>query len=192
MHNHCNPLEARPEEPCPTLRQRFSIGWIWLVAIVIIIILVLVGSVLHQLYAWTGNNQVVGYFVPNSESVWEHLKLIYWPFLITALILWFFIGHYTSNYLYAVGLAMLIACIFIVVVFYTYTGALGVENVVVDIIIFALAVILGVWLFYFIITQPSMPTWTTLVGLLIIIVLGIVLLAWSYHYPDVPLFQDNA
>lgn len=161
-------------------------------AIVIIIILVLVGSVLHQLYAWTGNNQAVGYFVPNSESVWEHLKLIYWPFLITALILWFFIGHYTSNYVYAVGLAMLIACIFIVAVFYTYTGALGVENVVVDIIIFALAVILGVWLFYFIITQPSMPTWTTLVGLLIIIVLGIVLLAWSYHHPDVPLFQDTA
>ena len=191
MHNACNPLECRPDEVCPTLRQRFSVGWIWIVAIIIIIILVIVGAVVHQLYAWTGNNHVLGYFVPNSESVWEHLKLIYWPFLILGFILWFFLGHYTGNYLYALGLAMLLACLFIVVAFYTYTGALGVESIVVDIIIFALAVILGVWLFYYIITQPVMPTWTTLVGLLIIIVLGIVLLAFSYNHPNIPLFQTN-
>lgn len=185
-------LELRPDAPNLEVRERFSVRSIWMVSIIIIIILAVVGSVLHELYKWTGNNTAVGYFTPNSESVWEHLKLIYWPFVVMAVILWFIIGMNTSNYVYALGIAILVACAFIVVVFYTYTGAFGIENVIIDIIIFVLAVILGVWLFYFIITQPAMPYWTTLIGWLILIIVGIVLIAFSYDHPDIPLFRTNA
>ena len=41
----------------------------------------LFGTGMHFLYdLWP--NALVGLFAPVNESVWEHLKLLYWPFLI--------------------------------------------------------------------------------------------------------------
>lgn len=185
-----DPFNQRPDPPCETIQCRFSPASIWVLAIIITIILVIVGSLLHQLYSWTGDNRTVGYFAPVNESVWEHLKLIYIPFIVAGLILWFFIGQNTQNYIYALALAVLIACIFIVVVFYAYTGATGLESIVVDIIIFILAVILGVWIFYWAITQPAFPNWTLFLGWIILIALGIALLVFTYNPPSIPLFTD--
>lgn len=39
------------------------------------------GVLLHFLYEWTGRNPVVGAFSPVNESVWEHLKLLFFPVL---------------------------------------------------------------------------------------------------------------
>ena len=41
---------------------------------------VLLGIGLHALYAWRPI-PLLGLFSPVNESVWEHLKLLYWPFL---------------------------------------------------------------------------------------------------------------
>lgn len=38
--------------------------------------------ILHELYKWTGGNRVVGLFVPVNESVWEHLKLAFYPVVV--------------------------------------------------------------------------------------------------------------
>lgn len=51
----------------------------WLAAI-------LAGFVLHFLYRWQPN-AVTALFSPINESLWERLKLIFWPFLGGALIL---------------------------------------------------------------------------------------------------------
>ena len=42
---------------------------------------VLLGTGLHFLYAWRPI-PLFGLFAPVNESVWEHLKLLYWPFLV--------------------------------------------------------------------------------------------------------------
>ena len=47
---------------------------------------ILAGSVLHFLYdLWP--NPLTAVFAPVNESVWEHLKLLYWPFLAAAFVL---------------------------------------------------------------------------------------------------------
>ena len=47
---------------------------------------ILAGSALHFLYdLWP--NPLTAVFAPVSESVWEHLKLLYWPFLAAAFVL---------------------------------------------------------------------------------------------------------
>ena len=35
--------------------------------------------ILHELYKWTGENPIIGLFSPVNESVWEHLKLAFYP-----------------------------------------------------------------------------------------------------------------
>lgn len=42
---------------------------------------ILLGSMLHFTFELSGGNPVVGVFSAVNESVWEHLKLAYWPAL---------------------------------------------------------------------------------------------------------------
>ena len=47
---------------------------------------VLGGAALHFLYdVWP--NPLTAFLAPVNESVWEHLKLLYWPFLAAAFVL---------------------------------------------------------------------------------------------------------
>lgn len=47
---------------------------------------VLGGAALHFLYdVWP--NPLTAVLAPVNESVWEHLKLLYWPFLAAAFVL---------------------------------------------------------------------------------------------------------
>ena len=50
------------------------------------LIIFLIASGLHFLYDLTDGFFVVAWFSPVNESVWEHLKLCYYPFLIYGLI----------------------------------------------------------------------------------------------------------
>lgn len=183
-------LGERNEPQKESIKCRFTTKSIWIAAIIIVFILFMAGFVLHELYKWTGNAKAVGYFAPTSESVWEHLKLIYVPFIIAGAIMWWFIGLNTGNYVYALALSILIACAFIVVAFYTYTGITGIDNVIVDIIIFGLAVILGAWLFYWAITQPTFPYYTIILAWIILIAFAIAFIAFSYNPPNIPLFKN--
>ena len=40
------------------------------------------GVLLHFTYEWSGDNAVVGLFSAVNESTWEHLKLLFFPFLL--------------------------------------------------------------------------------------------------------------
>lgn len=56
--------------------------------IIIGILFVLVtGTLSHFLYDWSGRLPVVGLFAPVNESVWEHMKLLFFPMLLYALFL---------------------------------------------------------------------------------------------------------
>ena len=45
----------------------------------------LAGTLAHFLYDLSGENAFVGLFVPVNESVWEHMKLLFFPMLLYAL-----------------------------------------------------------------------------------------------------------
>ena len=49
-----------------------------------IILTILLGSVFHFLYDFSEQNPFTALFTPINESVWEHLKLLFFPlFFIT-------------------------------------------------------------------------------------------------------------
>ena len=172
------------------LGDRYTTYSIIGIAVFLIMILIVLGVLFHELYRLTGFNQFVGYFTPTSESTWEHLKLIYTPFLVVGFILWLFIARYANNYMFALAMAILAGCAFIIVAFYTYIGIIGRDILGVDILIFILAVILGAWIFYLIITQNRLPSWTEALGASLILILGGFFIAYSYDLPNIGLFKD--
>ena len=46
----------------------------------------------HFLYDWISID-VVGWFFPVNESIWEHMKLLFTPFIIYTLIEWLFLRN---------------------------------------------------------------------------------------------------
>jgi hypothetical protein len=50
------------------------------------VFMIILGSILHFTFEWSGGNPVVGAFSAVNESVWEHLKLAFWPALLFMLI----------------------------------------------------------------------------------------------------------
>lgn len=46
-----------------------------------------IGSLSHFLYDWSGQNHLVGLFTPVNESIWEHMKLLFFPMLLYSIIM---------------------------------------------------------------------------------------------------------
>lgn len=46
----------------------------------------ILGTLLHFTYKLSGENVIVASFSAINESVWEHLKLLYFPMLLTLII----------------------------------------------------------------------------------------------------------
>ena len=50
---------------------------------------IITGTLLHFVYEWSGESLFVGIFSPINESVWEHLKLLFFPMSV-----WILIGYF--------------------------------------------------------------------------------------------------
>ena len=95
------------------------------------------GAVLHYTYDLSGQMRFVGYISAINESVWEHLKLIFFPFLLWSILEYFVYGRAEVDFFAVKATAVLAAMAFVVVFFYTYTGILGFNLLVMDILSFA-------------------------------------------------------
>jgi len=106
---------------------------------------VLLGVFLHFAYELSGENPIVGLFALVNESVWEHLKLLFFPMLV--LTLWDLFTTQKNNlcFLPERTIGTLAGLIFIVVVFYTVTGILGFNTAWLNILIYLLGVAFAFW-----------------------------------------------
>ena len=46
----------------------------------------IIGTLAHFVYEWTNKSVIAALFCPINESPWEHLKLIFFPYLIWTVI----------------------------------------------------------------------------------------------------------
>ena len=82
------------------------------------------GTLLHFLYDWLGEAVWVAPFSGVNESTWEHMKLLFWPMFLYAIVQSFFFkdrGDFWCVKLRGnlLGLAL------IPLLFYTYNGVVG-------------------------------------------------------------------
>ncbi len=107
---------------------------------------VLFGVFLHFAYELSGGNPIVGLFAPINESVWEHLKLLFFPMLV--LTIWDLFTSYRNdlNFLPPRTIGILSGLAFIVIFYYTITGIIGMDIAWINIVIFLLAVAYAFWL----------------------------------------------
>ena len=97
----------------------------------------LLGTLLHFLYDWT-NSILVAPFSSINESTWEHMKLLFFPSFIFAIVQSFFFKERKDFWCIKLK-GILIGLILIPVMFYTYNGVIGKSPNWINITIFFVA-----------------------------------------------------
>ena len=84
----------------------------------------LLGTLLHFLYEFSGKSLWVAPFSSVNESTWEHMKLLFWPLLLFAIVQSFFFKN-RENFWCVKLRGILLGLSLIPILFYTYNGVIG-------------------------------------------------------------------
>ena len=156
-----------------------------------VIFTMILGTLLHFTYEWSNNSLLIASFSAVNESTWEHLKLVFFPMLITTIVGFLVIGKDNKKFWCAKTIGIILAMSFIIVFFYTYTGIIGTNFAILDIGSFFVAVILGEYVAYKIMTNDEYKLKCNkriaVIGLICILLCFII---FTYLPPHIGLFKD--
>lgn len=144
---------------------------------------IVLGTGLHFLYQWAPN-PATALFSPVNESLWEHIKLVYWPYLLAAL--WLNRGRPGGLRPWLLTLPVL--CALTLGAGYLHHITLGERAMWMHIAIYVLVMALGFWLP----TRFSGPfrgvKWV--LPIVATVILGLLLPLFTLWPPDNVLFVD--
>jgi hypothetical protein len=153
-------------------------------------VIFLMGSGFHFLFDVFGSNPAAGVFFPVNESVFEHLKLTFWPTMIWAAFSYNFLKYTANNFLIAKASAVIIMPLVTIALFYGYT-AFTADNVIVDILIFLVAVAAGQFVNYLLLKAHPLPQWLSGLSAIIILALAVLYAVFTFYPPYTGLFMDS-
>ncbi len=155
-----------------------------------VVFVLITGVLSHFLYEWTGNSFLAGLFTPVNESVWEHMKLLFFPMLFYSLIL--IIASKESYDCLASSLCfgILTGTLLIPVLFYAYTSLLGKNVLALDIATFALSVIWAFWSAYRLTLSCRLKPYAGLLCILVCLFF-LCFLLFTYRPPDLKIFISS-
>lgn len=148
----------------------------------------ILGTLLHFIFEWSGENIFVASFSAINESVWEHLKLLYFPMLLTLIIGYFYIEKNVPNFLCSKTMGAITSMLFTVIFFYTYSGILGKNIAIIDISLFFVATILGEYVAYKL--MNSTFKCNTKIAIFVLIFIGVCFVTFTYSAPELGIFKD--
>lgn len=112
-----------------------------------IIIISIVGTLAHFLYDISNHNKIIGLFTAVNESTWEHIKIAITPTLLWGLYDGYMYGS-NSNYFIAKLCSLLVITFVIPLIFYSQKILFKKDFVLINILSFYVAIILGQLTFY--------------------------------------------
>ena len=152
------------------------------------IFILILGTLLHFTFEWSNQNAIVGSFSAINESTWEHLKLLFFPMLITTIIGYFYLRPTTPSFLCARISSIISSLLFTIIFFYTYTGILGTNIAILNIATFYIATIIGECISYKI--MLSNFNCNNKISLIILCILFLSFITFTYFPLKIGLFED--
>jgi hypothetical protein len=145
----------------------------------------LYGSLWHNWYSMTQNN-IVGYIAPVNESVWEHTKLITFPFLVLFTTLWILsiiFKFKLTNPITALFASTILGIFITIFLFYGYNNIDRGHNLLTDIFIYYGAITFGLLLMGVVLTRSKENTVFECLSTFLYIILLILTFLWTYNPP---------
>ena len=147
------------------------------------------GTILHYLYDWLGGAVWIAPFSGVNESTWEHMKLLFWPMFIFAIIQSFFFKGREDFWCVKLR-GILLGLILIPVIFYTYNGVVGKSpdwlNIAIFFIAAAIAYIYETRLF----NAEKICCNSSRLAIAALSVIAICFVVFTFMTPEIGIFKD--
>lgn len=155
---------------------------------------ILFGTVLHFFYSWSDKNIFIGLFSPVNESPWEHMKMVFTPFILFAFVDYYYLRNLAKNYCFALIKQITVAIAFILIVFYIYSPIAHDNILALDIASFIVDIILAKYVGYKILTG-SFKKWEfsylNVLFAILLVVLTLFFIYATFNPPKTDLFLDK-
>ena len=145
------------------------------------------GTLLHFLYEWTDSVWVAPFSGVN-ESTWEHMKLIFWPMFIFAIIQSFFFKDRKDFWCIKL-MGTLLGLILIPVIFYTYNGVIGQSPDWINIAIFFISAMLA-YLYEFRLFKKGTNCKHPKKSFVILCAVAVMFIIFTFNPPTINIFKD--
>jgi len=150
-------------------------------------IAIIFGTLQHFAYDITNNNILVGLISPVNESVWEHLKLVFLPITIFAIITK--IKYDKKNTMISAAFSIIISSILISIIHYAFK-AINIEVMAIDIIAYIISMILAFYIMYIFYNNKLLIQYEA-IGYILLLVVLIIFALFTIYPPRFELFLDT-
>jgi hypothetical protein len=153
--------------------------------------LMIFGALFHFFFEWTGKIFPLAWLWPINESLWEHLKLVFFPLILWLMIEYKSINVSGKNIFLAKALEFLVICGIILGTFFIYTKFSNDTILAIDISSFYIGIIFGQIISVKIIEKPKDNTIFNWIGFGMLLGLLILFIIFTYMPPHLILFLDR-
>ena len=148
------------------------------------------GTLLHFLFDWTNQSVVAALFSAVNESIWEHRKLLFYPMLLFAMLEYHFWGKKHQKFWCIKLVGMLSGLVLIPVIYYTYTGILGVSADWFNVTIFFVAAGVAFWLETKLFQKEHSCPLPSGLAFALLCLIAVVFTVLTFVPPHIPYFRD--
>lgn len=150
----------------------------------------ILGVVLHFLFDWTNQNIIVSSFAAVNESIFEHMKLLFFPMFLFSLVQSRFIGKEYSDFWCVKLLGIVLGVLLIPVLYYTINGIFGLTPDWVNIAIFFISALASYYVETKLFMKKSINCKSPVTALVILCLIALLFMIWTFKTPQIPFFKD--
>lgn len=163
---------------------------LWLWQLVGFIFTAVAGVILHFLFDWTDESVLVAPFSAVNESIWEHMKLLFFPMLVFAIIESGYIGKDYKNFWCAKLIGIVFGTVLIPVLYYVINGAFGPTPDWVNIAIFFVSVAVSYYAEIRILENDLAYCKSPSKAFAVLVLIGVIFMVLTFMTPQIPIFKD--
>ena len=162
---------------------------IWLWQLVGFASAALGGTLLHFLYDWLGEAAWIAPFSGVNESTWEHMKLLFWPMFVFAVVQSFFFRDREDFWCVKLR-GILLGILSIPVIFYTYNGVIGKSPDWINIAIFFIAAAIAYLYETKLFQKENIQCESPKTAIVILFAIALCFALFTFFTPEIGIFKD--
>ncbi len=166
------------------MKSKFSLWAIWGFATT-----ALIGTLLHFLYEWTNESLWAALISGVNESTWEHMKLLFVPMLVFAIVQSRFIKERDDFWCVKLK-SILLGLVLIPVLFYTYNGVIGKSPDFINIAIFFISAAAAYIYEARTFNEKPMPCKNKKIAIFLLCLIFVLFLVFTFLPPKINIFLD--
>ncbi len=147
-------------------------------------------TLLHFLFDWTNKSIFVASFSAVNESTFEHMKILFFPLFIFAIVQSLFVSKVYPQFWCVKLKSIVLGVVLIPILFYTYNGIFGVSPALINVLIFFISAAISFIYETKALKNEFCKCPFPYISLILLCVIAFTFMVFTFIPPQIPLFLD--